>query len=203
MFQDLGKRISRNVRQRKIAALVRRGIVPEGTYELGEIYEALRRTRKPGVVEMFGFLMVRVFRKRGYLYSCEDLGLVSAKCVTLAFTQYLVDQLQAANANFNTFKYHDMGSNGDATANTHTALLTSEEDRVAGTQVENGTSQYKSVGTITATSGYTVNEHGLFNLATSGVMLDRNLVPNAPVVIANDTVEFTYELTVNAEAATN
>jgi len=200
MFHDLGKRISRNVRQKRIAACIRRGVIPEPTYELAEIYEALRRTRPKGVLEVMGFLCVKVFRKRGYVWSCDNLGLVSCKKVTTAFANYLVDELQASNVAFSNFRFHDMGDSSTGESNAHTALQNSRETRVEGNQTENGAGIYKSVATITATAGYTVQEHGMFNIVIAGVMLDRNLVPNAPVVIANDTVQFTYELTVSAEA---
>lgn len=192
--------ISRNVRQNRIAAMVRKGIVPQGTYELDEIYEALRHTKKPNVLEMFGFLMVKVFRKRGYVWHTDDYGLVSCKKVTTAFANYLVDCMGTANANFANFRFHDMGDSNAAEANSQTALSNSMETRAEGNQAENGANVYKSVATITATAGYSVEEHGIFNLVASGVMLDRNLVPNAPTVIANDTVQFSYELSVSAEA---
>lgn len=192
--------ISRNVRQNRIAAMVRKGIVPQGTYELDEIYEALRHTKKPNVLEMFGFLMVKVFRKRGYVWHTDDYGLVSCKKVTTAFANYLVDCMGTANANFANFRFHDMGDSNAAEANSQTALSNSMETRAEGNQAENGANVYKSVAIITATAGYSVEEHGIFNLVASGVMLDRNLVPNAPTVIANDTVQFSYELSVSAEA---
>jgi hypothetical protein len=174
--------------------------VPEGTYDLAEIYESLRHTKKPNVLEMFGFLMVKIFRKRGYVWHCDDYGLVSCKKVTTAFANYLVDCMGTSNAAFANFRFHDMGDNANAELNSHTALQNSRETRVEGTQTENGANIYKSVATITAGAGYTVTEHGIFNVVAAGTMLDRNLVPNAPVVILNDTVQFTYELTVNAEA---
>lgn len=199
MFQDIAKRISRNVRQNRIGHLVRRGILPEGV-EQGEIYEAIRQTHPKGILEIFGFLRMKIFRKRGYLWHCDDYGLVSCKKVTTAFANYLVDCLVATNAAFANFRFHDMGDNSQAESNAHTALNNSRETRVAGNQQENGANIYQSIATITATAGYTVAEHGLFNIATAGILLDRNLVPNAPVVITNDTVQFTYELTVSAEA---
>ncbi len=199
MFQSLPSRIYRNVRQSRIGSLVRRGIIPEGV-EQAEIYEALRRTKPAGVLEMFGFLRMQIFRRRGYLFHCDDYGLVSCKKVTTAFAALVVTSLGASTANFANFKFHDMGDSSTPESNAHTALQNSRETRVSGTQANNGASIYQSVATITATAGYTVNEHGLFNAATANTMMDRNLVPNAPVVITDDTVQFTYELTVNAES---
>lgn len=201
MLQDWIERGSRFLRQNRIGWQVRHGILPAGV-DQAEIYEALRQTKPVNVLEVFGFLRVRHFRKRGTLYSCDDYGLVSCKKVTTAFANYLCNYLRdAANyAALANFKYHDMGDSNTAESNGHTALQNSRETRVAGTQANNGANIYKSVANITATAGYTVQEHGLFNAATANTMLDRNLVPNAPVVIANDVVEFTYELTINAEA---
>jgi hypothetical protein len=199
MFQDITKRLSRNVRFNKIGRLVRRGIIPEGV-EQAEIYEAIRHTHPAGVLELLGFLRVKVFRKRGYIWHCDDYGLVSCKKVTTAFANYLVASLITTNTAFANFRFHDMGDNSAAESNAGTALNNSRETRVAGNQQNNGAGVYQSIATITATAGYTVQEQGLFNVATGGTMMDRNLVPNAPVVINLDTVQFTYELSVSAEA---
>lgn len=199
MFQDWIKRGDRFIRQNWIGYQVRKGILPVGV-DQGEIYEALRHTKKLNVLEMFGFLRVRHFRKRGHLYSCDDYGLVSCKKVTTVFANYIVTSLGTSTAAFANFKFHDMGDNSQAESNGHTALNNSRETRVSGTQANNGANIYKSVANINATAGYTATEHGIFNIASAGVLLDRNLIANAPVVIANDVVEFTYELTVNAES---
>lgn len=199
MAQDWAKRTGRFLRQNWIGWQVRNGILPVGV-DQGEIYEALRHTKRPNVLEMFGFLRVRHFRKRGTLYSCDDYGLVSCKKVTTVFANYVVTALGASTAAFANFKFHDMGDNSAAESNADTGLNNSRETRIAGTQANNGANIYKSVANINASAGYTVTEHGIFNIVTGGVLLDRNLVPNAPVVIANDVVEFTYELTVNAES---
>lgn len=195
-IQDWRERVSRFFRQRWIALKVRRGILPPGV-ELGEIYEALRHTKPRGVLEVFGFLSWKQFRN-GRLF--QDGGLQSVKLVTTAFANYLVDELQASNANFSNFKYHDQGDDNTAESNAHTALQNSMESRGTGTQTENGANRYKSVCNITATANYTAEEHGLFNEASAGIMMDRNLPANAPVLEVNDVVEWTYELLVSAES---
>lgn len=201
MPQNQFRRFGRFARFHWIAWQVRRGILPAGV-DQGEIYEALRHTKKPNVLEMFGFLRIRTFRKRGYFWSLlEDRGLVSCKKVTTAFANYLVDSFQdTENYLLDAFKYHDIGDDNTAESNAHTALQNSRESRVAGTQVENTANIYKSVANITATAGYNAEEHGMFSASSAGTMLDRNLVPNAPALIANDVIECTYELTVNAES---
>jgi len=181
-----------------IAALARYGIVPNGIMQ-GEVLKALKATKPSGVLEMMGFLRLRVFRHSENRW--EDFGLVSVKKVTTAFANYVVDSLaDSSTYPLDAFSWHDMGDDDTAEANTQTALLNSRETRINGTQTENGAGIYQSVATIVATAGYTVNEHGIFNAVSAGVLCDRNLVPNAPAVIADDSVEFTYELSVAAEA---
>jgi len=164
-----------------------------------EIYEALRHTKKPNVLEVFGFLRMKIFRQGRLL---KDLGLVSCKKVTTAFAAYVVDCLQDSTTYpLSAFSWHASGDNGDAEANSQTALLNEVESRSnSSTRQENGAQVLQLVGTINYTGGFTIQEHGIFSANTAGTLLDRSLVPNAPVVISGDSVEYTYELTVNAEA---
>lgn len=195
------KRFGRNARLQYLAWFVRRGILLENVSQ-AELYEALRVTKLPNVLEMFGFLRVKVFRKAGYLMrEIYPERLVSVRLVTTAFANYLVDSLVDTENNLmDAYTYHDMGDDVTAEANSHTALQNSREARVSGNQQENGANIYQTIATITATASYTVNEHGLFSASTSGTMMDRNLVGSPPAVISDDQVQFTYELTVNAES---
>lgn len=198
MLQSWIKRIDRFFRDRKIAGLVRKGILPKGI-SLGRIKEALKSTLKPNQMEWFGFLSMRVFRKNGQI---EDLGLQSCKKVTLAFANYVVDSLQNSTSHpLDEFKHHATGDNDDAEANSETELVNEVDSRNdAGTQVENGAGVFKSVATITYGANFTIREHALLDNASNGVMLDRSLVSNPPAVENQDSIEFTYELTVNAES---
>ena len=199
MFQNPIKKYYRLYRQKRIAAQVRNGIVPHGVPQ-GEIMEALKATKPYGVLEMFGFLRMRI--KRYATGKWEDFGVVSVKKVTTAFANYVVDSLQDSTTYpLDAFTWHDMGDDSTAESNAHTALQNSRETRINDSSPgENGSNIYQSIATINASAGYVVQEHGIFNAVSGGTMLDRNLVPNAPTVIANDSVEFTYELTVNAES---
>jgi len=199
MFQNQIKKFVRSFRQKRIAAQVRNGIVPHGITQ-GEIMEALQATKPHGVLEVVGFLRIRVLRHLTGLW--EDFGLVSVKLVTTAFADYVVDALQDSTTYpLDAFTWHDMGDDNTAESNAHTALQNSRETRINDASPgENGTNVYQSIATINASAAYTVEEHGIFSAVTAGTMMDRNLVPNAPDVIANDSVEFTYELTVNAES---
>jgi len=117
-------------------------------------------------------------------------------CVTDAYVALLVDDLQAAQAGHSTFSYHDSGTGTVAEAATDTALGTpSAEARDTGTQAEGATANiYKSVATHTYGGSFAITEHGLFNAATAGTLMDRTKF--AAVNVANgEKIEFTYQLT--------
>lgn len=131
----------------------------------------------------------------------ENVGLVSVGKVTVAFRDFVVDQLIAETSAFGDFKYHEVGTDNTAEANSQTALIaTSGIARVAGTQVEAAADQYRSVATVTADASETWQEHGIFNASSAGTMMDRSLISPTVAVVASDTVQFTYTLTCNAES---
>ena len=71
--------------------------------------------------------------------------------------------------------------------------------RATGTQTEGASANiYKTVATITADATENWVEHGVFNASTGGTMMDRSVF-SAIGVESGDTVQFTYELTCNAE----
>jgi len=190
-----------NTRERKSSAegirkQVTNGVIPFGL-SLSEIIDGLKRTKAPNILEAFGFLSIKHFRKGKLL---KDYGLVSCRLVTQAFTQYLVDSLQDSTTYpMDAFKYHGSGTDNTAEANSQTALGTEVESRQAGTQVEGATANiYKSVATITYTASRSIVEHGLFSAATNGTMMDRSVFTAVPVE-NTDTIEFTYQLTAAAE----
>ena len=199
MFSNWIKKLRKYVRQKYVGWMVRKGKLPFGITQ-GEVMEALKATRPSGVCEVFGFLRVRI--KRVLTGKWEDLGLVSTKLVTTAFAEFVVDALQDSTTYpLDLFTWHDMGDDNTAEDNAHTALQNSRETRVNDTSPGENTAQvFQSIATIVATGGYTAQEHGIFNDQVANTMMDRNLIPNAPVLITDDQVEFTYELTVNAEA---
>ena len=131
----------------------------------------------------------------------ENVGLVSRGKVTQAFRNNIVDNLVSDTTAFGDYKYHEVGTDNTAEANSQTALIaTSGIARATGTQVEAAADQYQSVATVTADSTETWQEHGIFNASTSGVMMDRSLISPTVGVVSGDQVTFTYTLTVNAEA---
>jgi len=137
-----------------------------------------------------------------------NYGVVSRKKVTRAFVLDIVDAMvDAAGAGqhpkFNDYKFHDSGVGTTAEANTDTDMETTDgEARATGTQVDNSTASqglYTSVGTIPYTSTKAITEHGIFNEATGGVLLDRSVFAVINVV-SGDSIQFTYTLTINPEA---
>jgi hypothetical protein len=191
------KRIELN-RQRKIAAQVRKGIVPKDVSK-EDVWAALEATRPKNATEMFGFVSaVKTPRDGGEPY---DYGLVSVQEVTSAFAKKLVDAMVGSGDIVNDFNQHKMGAGSTAETDTDTALADAQAGAQAATggaaQTHgSGSNIYQSVGTLTAGSAYGCREHGVFNASTLGVLLDRSVVTNIDLN-TDDVVTWTYELTVN------
>ncbi len=181
---------------RKIRRQIERGILPANT-ELPQILEALRETKKPNTFEMFGFLSRKHTRDGKVIAD----GLVSCRLVTTAFAAYLVDSLQNSTTSpMDLFKYHAVGTDNLAEANTQTELELEVESREIGTQIEGATANiYKSVATIVFSGTHSVAEHGLFTASSGGTMMDRSVFSPADDVQNLDEIEYTYQLTVTAE----
>ena len=145
-----------------------------------------------GIAPLSASLSIRVFRKDGMV---EDKGVVSIHAVTDTFVAQLVDTLQSSEATFSNYKYHDSGTENTAEDQTDTGLGTAcGDDRTIGTQIEGATSNiYKSVATHTYTAAFAIVEHGLFNAATVGTLMDRSVF-SAINVVAGDKIEYTYSL---------
>ena len=124
---------------------------------------------------------------------------VKNRVVTDAYANLLVDDLQASVAGHSTFKYHDSGTGTGAEAAADTGLGTpTAEARDTGTQVEGATANvYKSVATHTYAATFAITEHGLFNAATAGTLMDRSVFAAINVVSGNQ-IQWTYELSVSS-----
>jgi len=151
------------------------------------------------VVELTGKLSARVIRKNG---AVQDLGVIARKKVTTAFVNHLVDSLQNQTTKpIDTFKYHDSGTGVAAESNADTALgIPCGEARDIGTQIEGASANiYKSVATHTYAGPFAITEHGLFSASSGPTLMDRSVF--SPInVVATEKIEFTYELTCQAEA---
>lgn len=149
-----------------------------------------------GIPTLTAELSLRLIRANGEVIS---YGVVGYRVVTTAFVNYLVDQLQTETSTFGDFKFHDSGVGTTAENVTDTGIETTDgESRATGTQTEGGSAnQYASVGTISYTSTKAITEHGVFNDASAGTLLDRTVF-SAVNVENGDSIAFTYTLTVSA-----
>lgn len=178
---------------------LRKGKVPRGRVIDSKTAQAALTFGAPdNALEGMGLLFAKVLRADG---SNSDLGLVSARKITTAFRDRIVDCLQNSTTSpLDVFKYHASGTGTVAEANTDTALGVEVESRVAGTQVEGATANiYKTVATISYTATRAITEHGIFSAATVGLLMDRSVF-TAINVASGDSIQFTYEATFNAEA---
>lgn len=119
---------------------------------------------------------------------------VKNKVVTDAFVNDIVDNLIAEVAAFGDYKFHDSGTGTVAEAAGDTALGTAcGEARDTGTQVEVAANQYRSVATHTYTATFAITEHGLFNVASAGILMDRTVF-TAINVVSGDKIEFSFTI---------
>jgi len=153
------------------------------------------------LAQLFGLLVIcakleaRVIKADGRMI---NYGVLGYRVVTTAFVNFVVDQLQTETSVFGDFKYHDAGVGTTAENITDTGIETTDgESRATGTQTESASNAYRSVGTITYTSTKAVTEHGLFNDATTGTLMDRTVF-SAVNVVNGDSIQFTYTLTLSA-----
>ena len=152
-------------------------------------------TKVSGIPTLTSELNVKLIRANGELV---DYGVVSYRLVTTAFVEYMVDTLVADATAWGDFKFHDSGIGVVAAAVGDTDMGTTDgESRATGSQLEGATGEiYKSVGTISYTTTKAITEHGLFNIATAGILMDRHVF--AAINVENgDSIQFTYELTVS------
>lgn len=127
-----------------------------------------------------------------------NYGVLSYRSVTTAFVTFVVDQLQTETSVFGDFKFHDSGVGTTAENITDTGIETTDgESRATGTQTESAANAYRSVGTISYTTTKAITEHGLFNDATAGTLMDRSVF-SAVNVVNGDSIQMTYTITFSA-----
>lgn len=164
----------------------------------GDVSEAIRPDGLIAGHLMFnGHLNASHFRG-DELLETRDLGY---GVVTNAGAAALVDYMVTGTPVFRDFYYHDSGIGTNAAVVGDTGLQTEAgpTTRATGSRVEASTYVYRSVGTIAYTTTLAITEWGLFNDATRGsdTMWDRRVF-TAINVINGDSIEFTYDLTVNS-----
>ncbi len=151
--------------------------------------------RASGLMTGYGKLEAIVTRSDG---SRVNYGVLSYRVVTTAFVNFVTDQLQTETSVFGDFKFHDSGVGVTAEAIGDTGIETTDaESRATGTQTESANNAYRSVGTISYTTTKAITEHGLFNDATTGTLMDRTVF-TAINVVSGDSIQFTYTITLSA-----
>ena len=146
------------------------------------------------VMGMVSSLGVKVHRRDGQV---EDRGIVGRRCVTTAFTAYLVGAfVNSTTTALDIFKYHSPGSGTTTEATADTSLYTAIGVRGTGTNTA-AVNVFTSISTITFTAANSITEHGVFSATTGGTLLDRTSFA-AVSVASGDSIGFTYQLTATA-----
>jgi hypothetical protein len=150
----------------------------------------------PGGMSFHSSLKATVTHKDG---STEEYDLGSG-LVTTAGVDYLADDMAGAigAADATNFNYHASGTGTTAAAIGDTAMQTdSGVARVAGTQTNPVHNVYRTVATMSYVSSLAITEWGLFSASTVGTLWDRKVF-TAINVVSGDSIQFTYDLTINA-----
>jgi hypothetical protein len=190
-------RIGGRLSARRLPAQMDRGYILRNSLRWGFLWGWLRYrgaltfSRLTGIPTLVGELTA-VHIRGGHRTS---LGVLSHRVVTTAFVSFVVDQLQTETSVFGDFKFHDSGVGTTDPLIGDTGIETTDgESRATGSQTETSATVYKSVGTIAYTTTKAITEHGLFNDASAGTLMDRSEFA-AINVVNGDSIEFTYELT--------
>lgn len=200
-LQSFGRDFKKIWREAYLEYQVKEGLATPETVLDFEAKKKLRKTisTKSSIQATLGAVLIR----NGERY---NFGVVCERKVTTEFVEYLVDQLQAESSDFGDFKYHLSGTGVGVEAVSDTALGTPiGTAREVGTQAEGATAEiYRSVATIAYVATLAVTEHAIFNEAyvdaqDNGILLDRSVFA-AINVVNGDSIEMTYELTVQDEA---
>jgi len=192
-LQSFGRDFKKIWREAYLEYQVKEGIVQVKKDKLSRTISS-----KSSIQATLGAVLIR----NGERY---NFGTICERKVTTEFVEFLVDQLQTETSAIGDFKYHLSGTGVGAEAVSDTALGTPiGTAREVGTQAEGATAEiYRSVATIAYTDTYAVTEHAIFNEAyvsaqADGILLDRSVFAAINVVNA-DSVEYTYELSVQDE----
>lgn len=130
----------------------------------------------------------------------EELGWISGGKVTDAFVSEEIDELvSTTGTEYADFDFHEVGTSTQAENNNDTALITTTGiARATGTPTDSDPI-YQNVGTITADTTESFEEHVLANNSSGATIMDRSLTGGQGVDSGNQ-VEYTYQLTKNPEA---
>ncbi len=148
-----------------------------------------------GVCTVLGELRaVKIFADGSTL----NYGVLGRRVITTAYCEFIVDQHQTESSVIGDFKFHDSGVGTTNENVTDTDIETTDAvARATGTQVEESSVIYRSVGTIAYGSTLAITEHGLFSASTGATLMDRTEFAIINVV-NGDSVQYTYGITYTA-----
>lgn len=148
--------------------------------------------------------MGSLFKDQRFVDLIMRSGAIGLQLVVTGGVNFLATDMATGHASpyISSMNYHDSGTGTVAATSTESALGTQAgpSTRATGTQTNPATNQYKSVGTISYTTGLTITEWGLFNQSAQGagsVLWDRRVFTGIAVV-NTDQIQFSYTLTLNA-----
>lgn len=131
-----------------------------------------------------------------------EYGLASARVVTTAGVNFLVDALQGT-VEPEILRYHGIGTGTTAEAVGDTALVTElttqynpDSTRATGTLAEGAAANiFRTVGTNTVDATVAITEHGILSQAATGggTLLDRSVF-SAVNLVSGESIQSTYEL---------
>lgn len=163
--------------------------------------------RVTGLPFAYGSLYLEVIHQDG---TRTQYGLASLRVVTTAGVNYLVDSLQNLTEPEN-LKFHGFGTGTTAEAVGDTALVTEETTQYAvdntrptGSLTEGASANiFRTVGTYSPDSGTSprpITEHGIFSQAATGggTLLDRSVFSAVNLVTNADSLQATYDFTINS-----
>jgi hypothetical protein len=138
-----------------------------------------------------------------------DFGLASMAVVTTAGVNFLVSALQN-NVEPETLRFHGFGTGTNAEAVGDTALQTElttqyapDNTRPTGSLTQGASANiFRTIATLSPDSGGTIaiTEHGIFSQAATGggTLLDRSVFAAQNLVAGSDSLQATYDYTMNA-----
>lgn len=161
--------------------------------------------RALGIPHLYGALRLTLIRGDGRVL---EYGLASLRVVTNAGVAYLVDALQNL-VEPESLRYHGFGTGTTAEAVGDTALQTElttqyspDNTRPTGSLGEQASNVFRTVATLSPDAGGTIaiTEHGIFSQAATGggTLLDRSVFSAVNIVANQDSLQATYDLTLNA-----
>lgn len=143
----------------------------------------------------FSSRLVLAQYRNGKLVAKRDTG---SGLVTNAGCALLATDYSNTTATLKLANYHDSGTGATAATVTDTALQTPTGNaRVAGTQSNPASQQYRSTGVLPYTGTAAITEWGLFTASSSGTLWDHKVF-SAINVVNGDSIQFQYTLTCNA-----